>query len=67
MEPERFIVVTDFPTIPDPEGELDSHGCIRQVRVCDCPKVVLQCATREDAEGAAAEINHSVVLPVRRA
>ena len=67
MEPEFFMVVTDFPTITDPEGELDSHGCVRRVRVCDCPKIVQQCPTREDAEGLAAEVNHSVILPVRRA
>ena len=67
MEPHAFMVITDFPTIADPEGVLNSHGCVRMVRVCDCPKVVQKCPDRESAEGLAAEVNHSVILPVRRA
>ena len=64
MEVKRFIVFTDFPTIPDPEGNLNSHGDVRRVPVCDCPRRVERFESREDAEAFASSTAHAVVLPV---
>ena len=62
-----FQVITDFPTISDPEGVLNSHGFVRSIRVCDCPKVVRRFGADEEAEARAfaSGVSHSVVLPVR--
>ena len=62
-----FMVITDFPTVKDPSGALNSHGFVRDVRVCDCPKVVHKFGPdeRADADALAAVISHSVVLPIR--
>ena len=64
---QRFVVFTDFPTIPDPNGNRNSHGDIRRVRVCDCPRVVQFFNNHDDADRVAANTNHAVVLPVRSA
>ena len=62
-----FMVVTDLPRKDDPDGVLNSHGFVRQVRVCECPKVVRRFGPDEEAvaRSFAATVNHSVVLPVR--
>lgn len=64
FQTREFVVFTDFPTIPHPEGERNSHNVVRQVRVCDCPKIVERgFVTREDAENFARDFNHTVVVP----
>ena len=60
-----FVVITDFPTTPDSEGVLNSHGQVRRVRVCDCPKVVRRFEGEAEAHAFASTVDHSVVLPVR--
>ena len=62
-----FMVITDVPRMDDPNGVLNSHGFVRQVRVCDCPKVVRKFGPdqRADADALAAVTAHSVVLPIR--
>ena len=71
------VVFSDRPTMPDPEGRLNSHGDVAHVRVCSCPKVVETFDSMAEALDFAATVpdcaedsegrfgNHLVVVPVR--
>ena len=58
-----FVVMTDRPTMPNPEGRVNAHGEIAHVPACDCPKVVRRFQTRAEADAFAAVTPHAVVLP----
>lgn len=67
FQQQGVMAFVDFPTIPDPEGTLNSHGDVRQVRVCDCERFTPSpFATRAEAEAATEGFNHVVIVDVFR-